>query len=115
MGMRGMRGNKFPRIRVEVNCGVVVAGDRNVVGPGLGDVARQMQMARNNQNGAVQTARSAAQAGQTVSVPVDASVAMGSQSASESGKSEASAGGAGSKRKAEGEGEGSPELKKRNS
>ncbi|EAT85399.2 hypothetical protein HBH56_039050 [Parastagonospora nodorum] len=39
----------YPRINVTVNCGATVIGDRNIVGPGLGDVARQMQVAHRNQ------------------------------------------------------------------
>lgn len=39
----------YPRINITVNCGATVIGDRNIVGPGLGDVARQMQVAHRNQ------------------------------------------------------------------
>jgi hypothetical protein len=34
----------IPKINVTVNCGATIVGDRNIVGPGLGDIARQMQM-----------------------------------------------------------------------
>jgi cytochrome c551/c552 len=41
---------KYPNtINITVNCGATIIGDRNIVGPGLGDVARQMQMAQRNQ------------------------------------------------------------------
>ncbi|KAH7114214.1 hypothetical protein B0J11DRAFT_540410 [Dendryphion nanum] len=35
----------FPKINITVNCGATVIGDRNVVGPGLGDIARNIQVA----------------------------------------------------------------------
>ncbi|CAE7009957.1 hypothetical protein PTT_18062 [Pyrenophora teres f. teres 0-1] len=45
-----MRGVKmYPSINITVNCGATIIGDRNIVGPGLGDIARQMQMAQRNQ------------------------------------------------------------------
>jgi hypothetical protein len=44
--VRGIK--KFPNINITVNCGATIIGDRNIVGPGLGDVARQMQMAQRN-------------------------------------------------------------------
>lgn len=39
----------FPKININVNCGATVIGDRNIVGPGLGDIARQVQLAQRNQ------------------------------------------------------------------
>jgi hypothetical protein len=39
----------FPKINITVNCGATVLGDRNIVGPGLGDIARQMQVAQRTQ------------------------------------------------------------------
>jgi hypothetical protein len=36
----------YPKISVTVNCGATVIGDRNIIGPGLGDIARQMQVAQ---------------------------------------------------------------------
>lgn len=39
----------WPKININVNCGATVIGDRNIVGPGLGDIARHMQMAQRNQ------------------------------------------------------------------
>jgi hypothetical protein len=36
----------YPKINITVNCGATVTGDRNIVGPGLGDIARQMQVAQ---------------------------------------------------------------------
>ena len=33
---------------ITVNCGATIIGDRNIVGPGLGDIARQMQLAQRN-------------------------------------------------------------------
>jgi hypothetical protein len=41
--------HQYPRINITVNCGATVIGDRNIVGPGLGDIARQMQVAQRNQ------------------------------------------------------------------
>lgn len=46
--------HKYPNINITVNCGATVLGDRNIVGPGLGDIARQMQMAQRNQAAALQ-------------------------------------------------------------
>jgi hypothetical protein len=40
---------QYPKINITVNCGATVIGDRNIVGPGLGDIARQMQVAQRNQ------------------------------------------------------------------
>ncbi|MCL0274125.1 DUF1925 domain-containing protein, partial [Escherichia coli] len=40
---------RYPKINITVNCGATVIGDRNIVGPGLGDIARQMQVAQRNQ------------------------------------------------------------------
>lgn len=37
------------RLNITVNCGATIIGDRNIVGPGLGDIARQMQVAQRNQ------------------------------------------------------------------
>jgi len=39
----------MPKVNVTVNCGATVIGDRNIVGPGLGDIARHIQMAQRNQ------------------------------------------------------------------
>ncbi|EUC44585.1 hypothetical protein COCMIDRAFT_6096 [Bipolaris oryzae ATCC 44560] len=46
--------HRYPNINITVNCGATVLGDRNIVGPGLGDIARQMQMAQRNQAAALQ-------------------------------------------------------------
>jgi hypothetical protein len=35
-------------VNITVNCGATIVGDRNIVGPGLGDIARQMQLAQRN-------------------------------------------------------------------
>ena len=35
-------------INITVNCGATIIGDRYIVGPGLGDIARQMQLAQRN-------------------------------------------------------------------
>ncbi|KAH6860638.1 hypothetical protein BKA58DRAFT_391882 [Alternaria rosae] len=45
--VRGVK--RWCNINVTVNCGATIIGDRNIVGPGLGDIARQMQMAQRNQ------------------------------------------------------------------
>ncbi|KAF2271405.1 uncharacterized protein EI97DRAFT_351661, partial [Westerdykella ornata] len=42
----GLARAHMPRLHITVNCGATIFGDRNVVGPALGDVARQMQIAR---------------------------------------------------------------------
>src|SRR5690242_18325509 len=31
-------------VNITINCGATIIGDRNIVGPGLGDIARQMQI-----------------------------------------------------------------------
>jgi hypothetical protein len=36
------------KLNITVNCGATIIGDRNIVGPGLGDIARQMQIAQRN-------------------------------------------------------------------
>ena len=45
--VRGVK--RYSNINITVNCGATIIGDRNIVGPGLGDIARQMQMAQRNQ------------------------------------------------------------------
>lgn len=35
-------------VNITINCGATIIGDRNIVGPGLGDIARQMQIAQRN-------------------------------------------------------------------
>lgn len=35
-------------VNITVNCGATIIGDRNIVGPGLGDIARQMQFSQRN-------------------------------------------------------------------
>jgi hypothetical protein len=57
----------FPRINITVNCGATIIGDRNIVGPGLGDIARQMQMAQRNQVLQAQQAQQQQQAQQHLS------------------------------------------------
>jgi cytochrome c551/c552 len=52
---------EYPRVNITVNCGATVIGDRNIVGPGLGDIARQMQMAQRNQAALAQQQQQAAQ------------------------------------------------------
>lgn len=37
------------KINININCGATVIGDRNIVGPGLGDIARHMQIAQQRQ------------------------------------------------------------------
>ncbi|KAF3043213.1 hypothetical protein E8E12_008911 [Didymella heteroderae] len=43
---KGKRGGL--NVNITVNCGATIIGDRNIVGPGLGDIARQMQLAQRN-------------------------------------------------------------------
>ncbi|KAH9865846.1 hypothetical protein J1614_009433 [Plenodomus biglobosus] len=50
------------KINITLNCGATIIGDRNIVGPGLGDIARQMQVAQRNQ--ALQAQQNAAQQAQ---------------------------------------------------
>ncbi|KAF1964925.1 hypothetical protein BU23DRAFT_575336 [Bimuria novae-zelandiae CBS 107.79] len=40
---------QMPKININVHCGATVVGDRNIVGPGLGDIARHMQIAQQRQ------------------------------------------------------------------
>lgn len=40
---------ELPKINININCGATVVGDRNIVGPGLGDIARHMQLAQQRQ------------------------------------------------------------------
>jgi hypothetical protein len=61
--VRGVK--KYPNINITVNCGATIIGDRNIVGPGLGDIARQMQMAQRNQALQAQHAAAAAAAATT--------------------------------------------------
>ncbi|KAF1944559.1 hypothetical protein EJ02DRAFT_452416 [Clathrospora elynae] len=68
--VRGVK--KFANINITVNCGATVIGDRNIVGPGLGDIARQMQMAQRNQaalHAQQQAQQAAAGQGQPQKVP----------------------------------------------
>jgi hypothetical protein len=53
----------YPKVNITVNCGATVIGDRNIVGPGLGDIARQMQIAQRNQ--ALQALQAQQQAART--------------------------------------------------
>lgn len=55
----------FPKINITVNCGATILGDRNIVGPGLGDIARQMQVAQRTQ--AMQAQQQAVQNQRTTS------------------------------------------------
>jgi hypothetical protein len=65
-----------PKINITVNCGATVFGDRNVVGPGLEGIARQMQTARNQAHQASQqqqqqqSTKLGAQPSQTIASPV---------------------------------------------
>jgi hypothetical protein len=40
---------QIPKFNIIVNCGATVIGDRNIVGPGLGEIARHIQVAQRNQ------------------------------------------------------------------
>lgn len=44
-----LKERRLPRMNITLNCGATIIGDRNIVGPGLGDIARQMQVAQRNQ------------------------------------------------------------------
>jgi hypothetical protein len=84
----------FPKFNITVNCGATVIGDRNIVGPGLGDIARQMQASQRNQALQAQAKGTAA----TVTAPLCSQVPtppLSPNSSAESG---------GAKRKAEDEG-----------
>jgi len=120
---------RFPKMNITVNCGATIFGDKNVVGPGLGDIARQMQLARSQQQ-AQAAAAAQAQAARTqgfqsqpipamaMPVPIMTPMMRG-RSESESGRSEASrassSSSVGGKRKAEDEVEFSPGAKRRDS
>jgi hypothetical protein len=43
-----LRTTTHRKLNITVNCGATIIGDRNIVGPGLGDIARQMQIAQRN-------------------------------------------------------------------
>jgi hypothetical protein len=58
--VRGVK--RFSNINITVNCGATIIGDRNIVGPGLGDIARQMQIAQRNQAALLAQQRAAAAA-----------------------------------------------------
>ncbi|KAF2189783.1 hypothetical protein K469DRAFT_683175 [Zopfia rhizophila CBS 207.26] len=49
-------------VNITINCGATVIGDRNIVGPGLGDIAKHMGIANRNQNASVQAQGTQAQA-----------------------------------------------------
>ena len=108
---RTMRTKDVPKMNITVNCGATVFGDRNVVGPALGDIARQMQIARSQQLQAQQNARPDAQnqACPAVPPPISILTPMRSRTSSESAESDASS--TGCKRKAEDDG-GSPDPKR---
>ncbi|RMZ68868.1 hypothetical protein GMOD_00002752 [Pyrenophora seminiperda CCB06] len=73
--MRGMK--MYPSINITVNCGATIIGDRNIVGPGLGDIARQMQIAQRNQAAQQQQAAQAAQAAAQAQAQAAAMAAAG--------------------------------------
>lgn len=56
-----------PKMHITLNCGATIIGDRNIVGPGLGDIARQMQLAQRNQVLQQQQQAAAAAAAQKMS------------------------------------------------
>jgi hypothetical protein len=100
------------KINITVNCGATIVGDKNVVGPGLNEIAKQMQMANRNRPGTPASA-SAPQASQAVqgqalqgTLPTPP---MSRNSSLTGGESRA---GAAPKRKAEDEADGAPDLKK---
>lgn len=111
---------RFPKINITVECGATVIGDKNIIGPGLGEIARHMQVAQNRQMAqahAVAQAQAAAAARQramsgdgTGREPIHILTPPRSRQNSE----DAVAGGGGMKRKAsvEDEGERSPEVKR---
>jgi hypothetical protein len=76
--------NRFPRIKINLNCGATIVGDRNIVGPGLGDIARHMQIAqqRNQAMLAQKQAQAQMDANRTatgVDVPVPGFPVLGQQ------------------------------------
>jgi hypothetical protein len=113
---RAMRTKGVPKLNITVNCGATVFGDRNVVGPALGDIARQMQLARNQMQAQQQNMHSRAGATSqhqpcpAVPPPISILRPMRSRTASESGESDASS--TGCKRKAGDDSDGSPEPKR---
>lgn len=60
---------KFPKFNITVNCGATVIGERNIVGPGLGDIARQMQVQQRNQALQAQAQAQARSAASATTVP----------------------------------------------
>ncbi|KAF2747319.1 hypothetical protein M011DRAFT_458597 [Sporormia fimetaria CBS 119925] len=102
----------IPKLNITVNCGATIFGDRNVVGPALSDIARQVQMARHQQLAQAQNHALRPKTTQPVqaipqSMPILTPIR--SRGSSESDDSEASKG---SKRKAECDGDVSPEVKR---
>ena len=65
--VRGVR--RWANVNITVNCGATIIGDRNIVGPGLGDVARQVQMAQRNQALKAQQAAQAQKMGMEMQTP----------------------------------------------
>ncbi|KAF2131564.1 hypothetical protein P153DRAFT_365141 [Dothidotthia symphoricarpi CBS 119687] len=51
---RGRTTKQSLKMNITINCGATIIGDRNIVGPGLGDIARQMQLAQRNQTASMQ-------------------------------------------------------------
>lgn len=44
--VKASHGSSHSSINITINCGTTIIGDRNIVGPGLGEVARHMQQAK---------------------------------------------------------------------
>ncbi|KAF2463370.1 uncharacterized protein BDR25DRAFT_397207 [Lindgomyces ingoldianus] len=85
-------GKPFQKINITVNCGATIIGDRNIVGPGLGEIARQISTGNRNP-------------GQAAPLPPS------SRTSSLEGENT----GIRAKRKAEGDADGAPGAKKGNS
>ncbi|KAF1994069.1 hypothetical protein P154DRAFT_527309 [Amniculicola lignicola CBS 123094] len=109
---RGTIGKPWPRINIVVNCGATIVGDRNIVGPGLGDVAKQLHPRNLGQTAARATPESSASSsasGPSYAIPSgQAPTPPPSRSLSESAE------GRGTKRKAAEDAEGASEVKRPN-
>ncbi|KAF2656540.1 hypothetical protein K491DRAFT_596702 [Lophiostoma macrostomum CBS 122681] len=104
----GLRTRMSPlKINITVNCGATIVGDKNIVGSGLNDIARQMQMANKTRPNIPALMTQASQAGQAS----QGAMPTPPMSRNPSTGSESDARGA-LKRKAEGEADGAPDLKK---
>ncbi|PSN72813.1 hypothetical protein BS50DRAFT_582440 [Corynespora cassiicola Philippines] len=101
---------KPPHVNITVNCGATIIGDRNIVGPGLGDIARHMQAANQSRAAQMQSQnvnlRAGGQPPQPQAYPFQNHMPTGAQVPTPPMSRSSSMGSSGAKRKAEDEAEG---------